>query len=240
MTKEFLEQCLADGMSLERIGALVGRDPTTVSYHMKKHGLKPVGHGVHAPNGKVKPDRLRRMIEDGASIHGAAEELGVSYSTVRHRVRRLGLETRRMARLRESQQARENGDNRARMVCPVHGEALFFKSPSGPFRCGKCRSDAVARYRRRVKRRLIERAGGACVICGYDRHPAALEFHHLDPKTKKFTLSRHGVTRGYAEAMREADKCALLCANCHAEVEAGVVELPVDDLKLKLAERQAS
>jgi hypothetical protein len=36
---------------------------------------------------------------------------------------------------------------------------------------------------------------------------------------------RHGVTRHRARAEEEAQKCLLLCANCHAEVEAGVATL---------------
>jgi DNA-binding transcriptional ArsR family regulator len=234
MTKKFLEQCLAEGLSLEKIGALVGKDPSTVSYHLKRHGLKPAGHEAHTPNGKVDPDRLRELIEDGASVHGAAEELGVSYSTVRHWVRKLGLETRRMARLKESQPARANGHNRALLTCPKHGKTPHFKHPSGPFRCGKCRSEAVSRYRRRVKQRLVDRAGGACAICGYERFAGALEFHHLDPELKRFTLSRHGVTRAYAEAAAEADKCVLLCANCHAEVEGGFTEVPTELVAVQL------
>jgi hypothetical protein len=35
-----------------------------------------------------------------------------------------------------------------------------------------------------------------------------------------------GVTRSRAEARAEARKCVLLCANCHAEVEAGYRSLP--------------
>jgi DNA-binding transcriptional ArsR family regulator len=240
MTREELERFLAEGLSLEQIGKRVGRDPSTVSYHLNKFGLKAVGHDVHAPNGKVDPDRLRSMIERGTSIHGAAEEFGVTYSTVRHWVRRLGLETRHMARLKESRRARENGENRARLICLRHGETEFFKSPSGAFRCRKCRAEAVSRYRRRVKQRLIDRAGGACAICGYKKFAGALEFHHLDPASKRFTLSRHGVTRAYAEVKAEADKCVLLCGNCHAEVEAGVTNLPPELLPLQLATRQGS
>jgi Homeodomain-like domain len=234
MTKEFLERCLAEGMSLDKIGALTGRDPSTVSYHLKKHGLKPVGHEIHSPNGKVDPERLRELIEGGSSVHGAAEELGVSYSTVRHWVRRLGLETRHMARLKESREARDNGDDRAILTCAKHGKTRFFKHPSGAFRCGKCRSEAVSRYRRRAKERLVNRAGGACAICGYDKYRGALEFHHLEPKLKTFSLSRHGVTRRFAEVRAEADKCILLCANCHAEVEGGVTQIPSEQLSLKL------
>jgi hypothetical protein len=65
------------------------------------------------------------------------------------------------------------------------------------------------------------------MLCGYARCHAALQFHHLDRTTKRFALSREGVTRSLARAREEAEKCVLLCANCHAEVEAGFVELPV-------------
>jgi transposase-like protein len=234
MRKEFLERCLAKGMSLEKIGALVGRDPSTVSYHLSKHGLKPVGHDIHAPKGAVDPDRVREMVQDGASVHGVAEELGVSYSTARYWVRRLGLETRHMARLRESKEARDDDERTALLACKKHGKTAFFSSPSGGFRCRKCRSEAVSRYRRRVKRRLIDRAGGVCALCGYNNFPGALEFHHLDPERKTFTLSRHGVTRAYSEVEAEADKCVLLCANCHAEVEGGVATIPAEVVPLKL------
>jgi hypothetical protein len=73
---------------------------------------------------------------------------------------------------------------------------------------------------------IVEEAGGACVICGYDRFPGALQFHHLDPATKSFALGLRGVTRSLERVRAEARKCVLLCANCHAEVEGGVAELP--------------
>lgn len=69
---------------------------------------------------------------------------------------------------------------------------------------------------------LVAEAGGACVICGYERCPAALQFHHLQPSDKSFVISRRGVTRSLDEARAEAAKCVLLCANCHAEVEVGM------------------
>src|SRR5215217_2519552 len=64
--------------------------------------------------------------------------------------------------------------------------------------------------------------GGRWVGCGYDTCCAALQFHHLDPRAKAFALSHEGATRGIERARAEAMKCVLLCANCHAEVEAGV------------------
>ena len=79
----------------------------------------------------------------------------------------------------------------------------------------------VLDWRRRAKQRLIAEAGGCCQICGYDRFPAALQFHHVDPSQKSFSISHRGVTIALDAARAEAGKCVLLCANCHAEVEGG-------------------
>ena len=69
-------------------------------------------------------------------------------------------------------------------------------------------------------------AGGGCAICGYDRWAAALEFHHLDRRAKEFGVAAGGPTRALARSRREAEKCVLVCSNCHAEIEAGVTAVP--------------
>jgi hypothetical protein len=112
-------------------------------------------------------------------------------------------------------------------ICSVHGEVEFVqRGDTGTWRCVPCRAEAVTDRRRRVKAILVEEAGGRCATCGYDRCMAALQFHHVDPKTKHFSLGRKGVARSLERARAEARKCVLLCANCHAEVEAGVLGLP--------------
>jgi len=240
MSKEELEKYLAEGLSLDQIAERIGRHPSTVSYHLKKHGLVPVGHGIHAPNQKVDPDELRQLMAAGATVREAAAHFRCGYSTIRYWLRKLRIETQRMQRLRESKAGIREGMARVVMTCPEHGEVEFFRRPDGNYRCSKCRTASVTAWRRRVKRKLIDRAGGRCVLCGYNRQPAALHFHHVDPTTKSFLLSRHGVTRSFAEAAVEADKCVLLCGNCHAEVEAGDIDLPTEVLPLQLAERRAS
>ena len=70
---------------------------------------------------------------------------------------------------------------------------------------------------------LVAEAGGRCVRCGYDRCLAALHFHHASRGRKAFALGGGGVVRSLDAARSEARKCVLLCANCHAEVESGLV-----------------
>ncbi len=77
-----------------------------------------------------------------------------------------------------------------------------------------------------MKLALVQAAGGACRICGYDRFPGALQFHHVDPAAKAFAIADRGVARSLERALAEARKCVLLCANCHAEVEAGIATMP--------------
>lgn len=216
-------------MSLDAIGELVGRHPSTVSYWLKKHGLEAGGAERHAPKGRVEPGVLRQMVDDGKSIREIATELGAGYSTIRYWMRREGIETERAVRRKEGEVARDAGLSKARLRCPVHGHTTFFQRPDGGFRCVKCSTAAVSKRRRQVKRILVEEAGGRCQLCGFNDHQSALQFHHLDPSEKSFHLSHQGMTRGIGQMREEAQKCVLLCANCHAMVEAGVKEVPVRD-----------
>ena len=110
--------------------------------------------------------------------------------------------------------------------CRHHGLTLWIRSVAGDRnRCKRCRVEHVTARRRRVKRLLVEEAGGCCILCGYDRYDGALQFHHVDPSTKSFALSVQGVARSLEKARAEAAKCVLICANCHAEVEEGVATI---------------
>lgn len=69
------------------------------------------------------------------------------------------------------------------------------------------------------KLHLIEYLGGKCEMCGYDKNIAALEFHHKNPEEKSFQLdSRHLSNTNVELIKKEADKCLLICANCHREL----------------------
>ena len=96
----------------------------------------------------------------------------------------------------------------------------------GGYRCARCSTARVSLRRRRVRELLVAEAGGSCTLCGYDRYSGALQFHHLEPREKRFHISEGGLTRSLARLREEAGKCLLLCANCHAEVEAGITALP--------------
>jgi hypothetical protein len=60
---------------------------------------------------------------------------------------------------------------------------------------------------------LIERFGGGCQRCGYNRCSRALQFHHVDPIKRAARRSIETV----AEVEAEPSRFMLLCANCHFE-----------------------
>jgi hypothetical protein len=219
MERELLERLLEERLSLERIGKLTCKHPSTVGYWVKKHGLQAANSGRYTPRGA--PDRvvLERLAADGATLAEMAEALKRSITTVRYWLSRWEIpRTRRLLR-RPLDPA--TAAQVTEMRCRRHGLTRFGLDARGSYRCLRCRQERVSERRRRVKRLLIEEAGGRCVCCGYDHCPAALQFHHLVPEQKSFAVSRNGVTRSLAEARVEAAKCVLLCANCHAEVEVG-------------------
>ena len=60
---------------------------------------------------------------------------------------------------------------------------------------------------------LRNQAGGKCVKCG---STIDLDFHHVDPLTKEFDITR-GVCRGLPleKIKEEIKKCELWCSKCH-------------------------
>jgi transposase-like protein len=226
MDRDVLEKLLGEGLSLGRIGRLVGRHPSTVGYWVSKHGLVAVGAQRHAPRGGVEPATLKQLIDDGLTIAEIAERLDRSQSTINYWLRKHRLSTMESNQHQRMCAAREAGLRKIEMHCARHGRTDFTLIGGYRYRCARCIREYVARRRRKVKALLVEESGGRCAICGYDRYLGALEFHHLDPASKEFQLSVRGLTLGIEKLRVEARKCVLLCSNCHAEVEAGLAVPP--------------
>lgn len=102
--------------------------------------------------------------------------------------------------------------------CKTHGKCKFVLEGRGYYRCTKCRSARVHKRRKKVKQLLVEYKGGKCEKCGYSKCIGALEFHHLDPSKKDFGIGSNGNTLKLDRMKKEADKCILVCSNCHKEI----------------------
>jgi transposase-like protein len=225
MDRDALELLLKQGLSLAEIGRRFGRDESTVGYRVKKHGLSAVNAEKHAGRGGLSREVLEELTEAGLSIRKIADRTGFSPTAVRHWLDQYGLATRVARRRADGRDAKADGLWDAEMECVIHGMTMFRLEGRGAYRCLRCRQERVTARRRDMKAILVEEAGGACVICGYDRCVSALQFHHLDRSIKSFALSKEGSSRSLAAMRAEASKCCLVCANCHAEIEAGVQTL---------------
>ncbi len=225
MDRDALEKLLGRGLSLESIAGRFGLHPSTVGYWVRKHGLSAAHAQRHAARGGLERGQLEALVRTGGSHRTIAAELGVSAATVRHWLRKFGLETRRAVQLEQSRTGKQEGRLVIQRTCHQHGDTDFALFSGGTYRCIRCRWEAVGRRRRKVRETIVKEAGGRCALCGYDRCTAALEFHHLDPATKVFTIGS-GNTWSLQRMRQEARKCVLLCGNCHAEVEAGATVLP--------------
>src|SRR4051812_30497758 len=98
--QEFLESCLADGLSLEVIGERVGKHPSTVSYWLKKYGLAASKACSHAPKGGLSRSNLEELVQAGLTLREIADRLERSTTTIRHWLRKYDLTLKRGRRSR--------------------------------------------------------------------------------------------------------------------------------------------
>ena len=114
--------------------------------------------------------------------------------------------------------------------CDICGKNFIPKTPQANKRrfCYECspsydkddRASNITAIRHAIKRQLVEYKGGKCCKCGYNKSIKALQFHHLNPNEKEFTIASNLRLSDFnmQNYYNEVDKCLLLCANCHAEI----------------------
>lgn len=107
--------------------------------------------------------------------------------------------------------------------CKTHGITTYkWYRHSGTkkgycYGCKACRLQWTQERQNHHRKVIIEYKGSCCTVCGYDKCQAALEFHHTYSSDKLFTLSKPNMSMSLLKLKLEADKCVLLCANCHRE-----------------------
>lgn len=111
-------------------------------------------------------------------------------------------------------------------ICRVCNSQFESRHPNRNY-CYTCMPYGIGLYatkrirERAVKHQLLQYRGTACFNCGYNASESALHFHHRNPKEKEFGLSAvylNGVDMTMEKLKAEADKCDVLCANCHFEI----------------------
>lgn len=144
--------------------------------------------------------------------------------------RRTMLSERRKKRWREDAEYREYCSEKgkkwqaAHRKCPdwgINSEAKRAASKRKWFENNKPIRVAAKRKQRLDAHSLRgELKADGCILCGYKKCMAALEFHHTGDD-KEFTVSKLNTL---TSVKREASKCIVVCANCHREIHAGQIE----------------
>lgn len=85
----------------------------------------------------------------------------------------------------------------------------------------------AAWLRRLVKNKIVQLKGNKCAICGKTYPNIVYDLHHLNSDEKDFNLGNKTSTIKLDEVIKEADKCILVCANCHRMIHAGNVQINI-------------
>ncbi len=150
------------------------------------------------------------------SLRAIASELECSYTTIRYWMRVYGLDTSRHdRRANKKRVCRECGEQRIENFYKQHSRI-----------CKKCFNKRRTYYIQRNRSEVNRTLGGKCSICGYTRCDAALELHHPDPSKKDPGYSKLRSSK-IETLLKEASKCILVYANCHRELHAKLISLPL-------------
>ena len=159
---------------------------------------------------------LSELVNKNLSSYEIAKELNCSQTNVRYWLKKHGLKT-----IKPQQPTKSKVCSKCDIEKSI-GE--FYKRNDNRIHhwCINCfnKSTQQTNNTRRVnrKKKLVDLYGGKCINCGYNRNYASLHFHHKDPTQKTFNLDSHHVAAlNWKILLNEANKCELLCGNCHGE-----------------------
>ena len=167
-------------------------------------------------------DQLENLINCGLSQRDISSHFNVSQTNVRYWLKKYNLSTNYKKR-------NTLPDRKICSSCKKEKpNSEFYKRQSRYYdfssKCRSCNLEDTLGRQRDFKQQCVDYKGGECQCCGYNKCNRALEFHHIDPKTKKFAISQYIKSDGYS-LIEELDKCILVCSNCHREIHAGYIDL---------------
>ena len=163
---------------------------------------------------------LIEKINSGLSLNQISKETGKGLTTVRYWVKKyqINIPNKPFKYVNK----KNYGETRFCPKCEKECSTSEFytrrdKSNSSSY-CKQCTNYQTVIRQRNLKKQMIEYKGGKCERCGYDKYYGALEFHHIDPSKKDFSLSHLKRYTFNQIVIDELDKCMLLCSNCHREI----------------------
>ena len=171
-------------------------------------------------------DIISSLASKGLSIRKIAGELKTSPTNIRYWLKKFNIKTVSRS---------ETSDYRYCPRCETEKlKTEFYNRRNGKGNsvyCKRCSNDQTVERQKRFKQQCIDYKGGKCVCCGYNKCNNALDFHHLDPDKKEFSIAHAKLTSFNDKVKNELNNCALVCSNCHREIHAGIIELSSYNIK---------
>lgn len=160
-------------------------------------------------------DLLKELVEDGLTQNEISLKVNKSITSVRYWLNKFSFKTKFVENNSKSSSIKKC--NRCTLKKDI---SEFYERSNGGYTayCKPCTIKQSLERQRKFKKDCIEYKGGCCVKCGYNKCDAALEFHHLDPTQKDYTIANVRMTNFNDSVKSELDKCILVCANCHREI----------------------
>lgn len=174
----------------------------------------------------MNKELLVKLIDEGNSTYGIANATGKSQTNVRLWLRKYGLNTHTQ-NFHKEYKDRLNGRKclycdgdligGKRMYCNKNCKMKYhYHNGSTPNANTNSRQKDISKKRKKI---LIDMHGGGCIVCGYNKNSAVLQFHHRNPEEKTFNLdSRKLSNTKWESILLESAKCDLMCSNCHIEL----------------------
>lgn len=112
-----------------------------------------------------------------------------------------------------------NGHNNRKYDDPLEYKRAWYKKAIKDPEYKKKKVEDKTTRGRRLKAELVVEFGSKCTKCGYaydGTNSCCFDFHHKDPKLKEFNVNVGAFNKYSMQRVHEeANKCELLCANCH-------------------------
>ncbi len=159
---------------------------------------------------KEEEEYLKKIYPTKTPIKQISSKLGKSVKSIHHKAVRLLL-SRPTIPINRPQNKKHRNE---------YDKNYFLKNR---VRIYQNRNDRIRSY----KTNLVNKLGGKCVICGYNKCPAAFDFHHKN-KNKENNVSVLLKNASKEKLLKEIKKCILLCSNCHRELHFGIIGQRLD------------
>jgi transcriptional regulator with XRE-family HTH domain len=158
-------------------------------------------------------ERLNSLLARGMSTRQIARAEGMSQTTVRYWIRKYRYTTNVVHKT-----VPHNCKS-----CGQTEPSLFYGRMKA--QCRRCFNERTVQRMKDTGSKIRELMGGRCAICGFNKWAVSLELHHLDARTKDRDFPHYRFW-SWERLLREAEKCVLLCRNCHGAVHAGLISVP--------------